>query len=488
MNTAQRIIKNTVSLLCSGMIGQALALAGVIYLARVLGPGNFGKLNFALALSAYFLLAGNMGLPLWGTREAAADKSRLGFLVSHVVVLRLALAGLALLILAALALVLPITPEVRGLVLLYGLGMLPAALAIDWVIQAVEKMEVIGIARVLAAGCNLLLVVLLIKTPAQLLWIPVYALVATWLGSGILLAVFTRYAGKLPVTFRLADGLGILRQAWPMGVSMILIQVFFYIDTVMLGFMRTEEEIGYYNAGFKIMLFLNTCGGFYYDAIFPVVSHCYQTSLPRLKKLLTQTARLMLALAVPLGVGGTLLAGPLLNLVFGARFDPGVPALQILIWLPAIMYVNMIYDRGLWACGRQTAYLKIIALEAVLNVVLNIFLIPRLGIVGAAAAKLIVTLLGFGLYYWAFNRVAVIRFHPYILKPVLAAVVMAAFLALGMRLEWHVLILVGGGAVVYGLTLFGLRGITRGDLAFIRGLAPGGPGPGDPGATRGELA
>src|SRR5450631_490234 len=77
MNTAQRILKNTVSQLFSGLLGQVLSLIVVVYMARVLGSGNFGKINFAVALIAFFTMVTNLGLSVLGPRELARHKDQI---------------------------------------------------------------------------------------------------------------------------------------------------------------------------------------------------------------------------------------------------------------------------------------------------------------------------------------------------------------------------------------------------------------------------
>lgn len=61
MNTAQRIIKNTVSLLTGSVIARLLGFVVIVYLARILGPGSFGKISFVMAIVTYFILIADVG-------------------------------------------------------------------------------------------------------------------------------------------------------------------------------------------------------------------------------------------------------------------------------------------------------------------------------------------------------------------------------------------------------------------------------------------
>ncbi len=95
MNTAQRIVKNTFSLLFSSIFAQFISFFVVVYLARILGPGDFGKISFAITITIYFTLIINLGLPLLGTREIARDREKINDYLNNILTMRLCLAALS---------------------------------------------------------------------------------------------------------------------------------------------------------------------------------------------------------------------------------------------------------------------------------------------------------------------------------------------------------------------------------------------------------
>ncbi len=468
MNAPQRILKNTFSLLFSGIIARLLGFIGIVYLARVLGPGDFGKINFAIAIIAYFALIANLGLPLLGTREIARERDKIKDYLDSILTLRLCLALLSFGLLFLLALFLNKPSEIKHLILLYGLGLIPSALLLDWAFQGVEKMEYIGLGRILSGGVNLGLVLWLIKGPEQLLLIPCFGIAGSLLAAGVLVSIFARSFGKPRFKFDLIFWKTLLRQALPLGISIGLIQVIYNIDTVMLGFMRSNAEIGYYNAAYKIILALIMVGAVYFDAIFPVISKYYITSSESLRKLQSYTAKLMVAISLPLAVGGTILAKPIMNLLYSPEYDNGIIAFQLLIWVVALIYINMIYARGMWACNRQNEYLKIVTTQALVNIGLNLILIPPLGITGAAISTIWAELLGFFFYYREFNKVVAVPIHNHILKPLLATIPMALCLWWGLNgLNLNVFLLIFTGIVVYFIFMLLTRGVNREEMELI---------------------
>jgi O-antigen/teichoic acid export membrane protein len=348
---------------------------------------------------------------------------------------------------------------------LYGIGLFFSALTIDWVFQGIEKMEYIGLGRILSALTFFSLVIIFIKSQKQLLYVPCFQVTGILLAALALMAIFIKTYGKLRFKFDVNLSRKILKQALPLGISIILIQIIYSIDIVMLGFMKSDVEVGYYNAAYKIILPLISVGSIYFDSVFPVISNYYEFSWDSLKKLQSYNAKLMTIAALPLGITGTMLAAPIINTLYDTNYQNSAIAFQILIWAAALIYLNMIYARGMWACNKQDKYLKIVLGQAIINIVLNFLLIPPFGIIGAASSTVAAEFIGFFFYRYEFNKIVQVPIHRYILKPGLASLLILLFLSFTKHLN---LIIAAGGAVfVYFLTLFCIKGISKDDIKSI---------------------
>jgi O-antigen/teichoic acid export membrane protein len=465
MNTIQRIAKNASSLLISGVVAQVLGFFAVVYLARVLGPSDFGKITFATAIITYFTMATHLGLPILGIREIARDTSRINDYFANIIAVRLCLAALGYALLVLLVFLLHKPLALKKLLLLYGIGLFFSALTIDWIFQGTERMEYIGIGRILSAAVYSGLVFLLVRGREQLFFVPYSQVAGMSIAVLVLLGAFIRHFGKPRFELHPPRCRNILRQSMPVGIAIIMIQVIYNVDTVMLGFMRSDAEIGYYNAAYKIILPLIMVGSIYFDAVFPVISNYFETSRESLQRLQSFNAKLVTIVVFPLSIGGTFLAQPIMNLVYGSRYDNGVSAFQILLWAVALIYINSLYARGLWACNKQNQFLKIVVAQALTNIVLNLFLIPRFGIVGASISTVFAEFMGFFLYYREFNKVISTTIHQFIFRPALASLVMLSFLVLFKTL--HLLLLIFFSIAIYLLSLYGIKGITKSDIRDI---------------------
>ena len=469
MGIAKTILKNTVSLLVSGIVAQLLIFCSIVYLARVLGPEDFGKINFATAIVIYFTMIVNMGLPLLGTREVARNVKRVKEYVSNIICIRLALFALCYTVLTGLAFLWNLPTDIRSIILIYGIGLLPSAVLLDWAYQGLEKMEYIGLSRILSGIVYLILVYALIKGPEQLLLIPAAHVASLMVSAVLLFLIFSnRFGWQLSKT-NLTQCKTLFKKAFPIGLSILLVQVFYYIDSVMLGMMRSYEEVGFYNAANKIAFLVIMLGAAYFDAIFPVLSKYFKESKEAFINLNLKTAKLAVTIGIPLAVGGTLLAKPLMLFVYGAKYHGSVGAFRILIWFACINFINMIYSRGLWACDRQNIFLGIVSVQAASNVILNLFLIPPFGIYGAAVATVLVELLGLYLAYTQINKIASIRFTKFMLKPIGACFIMVAWIYIAQYfLSAMLVFLIISGSLVYFLILACFGGISNEEYQFIR--------------------
>ncbi len=467
MNTAQRIAKNFLSLAVANIIASLLGFVATVYLARILGPGGFGQIYFAIAIIAYFMLIANLGLPMLGTREIARDKDKIKDYVGNIVTLRLTLAAIAFCLLLLFAFLTQKPTEIKYLIILYGLGLFPFALQLLWLFRGIEKMEYIAGSQILGAALYVASILYFIKSPEQLLAVPViYVICTAFLPAVFLIFFFIRRFGRIPLKFEAPFWGSLLRQALPMGFAFIMTELYLHFDTIMLGFMRSNEEVGYYNATYKIILFIVILGGLYYVTIFPIISNYYKTSLASLHRLLSRTAKLMVTLSLPLAVGGTMLAKSILGFIYTEQYVEGIITFQILIWIIPLRWLSITYGNSLIACDKQNRYATGVAIGAIINIALNAILIPRFGIVAAAATTVVTWGAVLLLMYHEFSKIVSVPFKGYLPRPVVACLGMAAFLYFCSG--WNVWLLIALGVLVYFALLFIIGGITKEEIKLIK--------------------
>jgi len=390
-SATKRVAKN-ISWLTAGNLASGLAnFLAVIYVARVLGAADFGQLQFAMAFLSYLALLVDSGLSMFGMREIARSRQRAGSISLNLFLLRFAIALFVYLAAAAALFVVPLPAALRWLFLTVFLLLFNRALNADWVFQGLERMEFIGLAKFTAAAGSLVLIFLLVRSPADLLRVPLVQAVSGILVSAMVVGLlFQRLARSALSELSVSEWPRYLIAALPLGASLIMIQIYNNLDTIMLGFMSSREVVGYYNAAYQV--FYVFVGLFYIwlSVAMPVMNRRFKDDLAGAERFITKYARLTALGFVPLIVLTFITAGPLIRLVFGAAYAPASAALAILIWnLFSVVFGSIFGALILIPAGRFNRYFYAVLAGAAVNFVFNFILIPPFSFYGAALATLL---------------------------------------------------------------------------------------------------
>jgi O-antigen/teichoic acid export membrane protein len=446
-----RVVRNYSFLAFSYAASRLLLFVAMVYFARVLGAEHFGRISLAQTLMLAFTLLTHLGLMTLGTREVARHPQRIGEHVGNILGLRGVLATGSFLLMLGVAAVAPVSSSGKLLIALFGLSLFPTALLLDWSFKGVQRMGVVGWIEMLRAAPFLALVLLWVRDPGDVLLVPVFFLASTSVAAAIGLGIFVRDYGWPRIRLNLAAWRESLRLALPLGIAFILLQAFYLVDTILLGFLRGEVYVGWYSAAYKIAAFLLGMGGWYFETTFPVVAGRFHHAPATLPQLLDASTRLTTALTVPLAVGGVLLAEPAIVSFYGPEYAVAALPLQLLVVAVAVELTGMNFGYGLMACDRSKKYLSTVLVAGVLSVGLNLALIPMFGLAGAGSVRLFCSILMTTFFYVQFRRTVPCHGARHLLKPLAASAVMAAAVLLLLDQHWGIRALMG--ASVYGVIL-----------------------------------
>ena len=466
MGTIRRVVRNFLSVSFAEVILRGITFLVIVYLARILAPANFGKIGFAQAVVAYFLLPVNLGLTVLGVREVARDRDSIDNYASNIVSLRLILALFSFCSLLALVTFIHRSDEVKYLIVVYGLTLFPSALLTEWLFQGIEKMQFIGMARVLDKLLYGALIFLWVRSSKELLLIPYLWLAGSLLATGFLIFVFVRRFGKLRLRFNFSFWKSLMRRALPMGAAAIMIQIYYNFDVVMLGFIKGDKVVGWYSAAYKLILLVWGFIPIFVNAVFPLMSRYYKESQEKLRTLISSATRLLSTVALPLGIGGTILARPIMGFFYGEKFNPGIIGFQILIWSVVIICIRCIYEHSFLACNLEKRFMWGVSLGALTNVGLNIILIPYFILKGAAVGTVISEFV-FSAYLLSYFRVmSRMRIMSYSLKPLVAAALMGLVVYYARNLNLGLSISLG--ILTYSVLIILLKGVTFEEMARLK--------------------
>ena len=371
--------------------GSAVLLLVLLLVAgRILGEIDYGKFSFALALATIFETFADFGLKQVTTRTVARDRGLAHRLVSNTVGLKLVLATVAMagLVFAAGLL----RPEADVRLACYLLG--ASAMLRSYVLTA--RHLLIGLERfelesLLVVGDRFLLLTTglgalvfgygLIGLAAAF----VFARVAT-VCLAYLLSV--PQIGRFRPAFDVAYWRDLQTQALPFGAFALVLYLYNYVDTVMLGVLRGDAETGYYNAAYRLYEGFSSIPGILQAVLIPRLAVHFVHARERHRRLARMGLVAATLVAVPTTAGAILAAEPIVRLVFGEAYMPSVGAFQILaLGFLFVFPLFMLYAEAV-SSNAEHLLLRTGVAGCTVNIALNILLIPSYGMHGAAVATL----------------------------------------------------------------------------------------------------
>ena len=475
MNTVQRIAKNTAVLLAATIISKVLSFLYVMYAARYLGAEGFGILSFALAFTGIFGVFSDLGLDSLTIREVARDKSLAKKYLNNISVMKAILVTITFALIAILINLLGYPEQTTKVVYLVALSIIFSAFSnmFNSIFQAYEKMEYQSVGHILSSALLLLGALFAISQDFSVVgFAAVYFLVSV-IGLGYTFAV-SAWKFVLPkIEVDWSFWKPTIKEALPFGLSGIFVNIYFWIDTVMLSLMvpNANEVIGWYNAAYRLVLVLLFIPSVYFSSVFPVMSRLFKTSEESLKFVFERSFRYMAIIAVPIGVGTTLLADKIIPLIFGLNFTPATIALQILVWSTVLIFINSAFSHLFYSINKQTIITKVRAIIAIINVILNFLLIPRYSYIGASIATLVsdlvtllvmISILSSTEYRLSMSSIKDVS------KVLISSIAVFVFIKYSNNINLFLIVIIS--VFIYFVVLFIMKGLDKEDMLIAKNL------------------
>lgn len=383
----KKLANNFLALFGAQVIGQLAGLVTVAWLARALQPEAFGMVGFGVALLSYFGLFVVFGTDKLIMRDIARDPAATPTLLPKLIGLRIGLLVLAAAIYLGVIEMIDQPDIVKTVMRVQVIGLIAAAIGLDFVYQGLQRMRIIGVRQIASSALVLVLTVLLVGSSDDVVIAAAVPHVALLL-TGLWLAWRIRQdVGGIAVSVDVAAWSGMLRRASPMAVTAVMATVYLNIDIVMLGFMETPEAVGLYAGAARIYAIAGIIGGLLVTTFLPSLSAAFGArDAMQAHYREFAMATLLLGLPAVVFLGG--FAPDVVRLLLGDGFLDASTALVLLMIAGALNYVNQIGGATLLAWNREQSQMYAQGSGAVSNVILNLILIPRYGILGAAAATI----------------------------------------------------------------------------------------------------
>ncbi len=469
-NNTKSIARNSLWLVISEIINGILMFIITIFLARFLGVEGYGKLTFVLSFVTLFIIPIDLGLSPLITKELAGEKEKIKKYLDNLILFRIILGIIAFLLIILIIRLLNQDNDVIFLAYLLGLWTIfqTSTQFFQAIFRSQEKMFYEAITRVSHAFILAILSIYFIMSGYSLIYFGwAYCAAAFFTLFITIIFTWTKFS-HFSLKFDIKFIKNIFRKSWPFALSLLFISIYYYIDSVMLGILKGNKEVGLYNAAYKLIVFILIIGSVIARSTYPIISKLFKTSFIKLKVFLENYNKFIFIIAIPIAFGGVILSRQIILFIYGENFNESIFAFQILVISAAIVYISTIYAHSLQICNKQKIHLLGMGLGALINITLNFILIPYFGLIAAAAATLLTEIFILIFMFVNFSKIIKLGVLKYFYKPFIASLGM--FLLIYFVNQLNLFLLLITGVLFYFIIIILIKGISKNDLAVINNL------------------
>ncbi len=389
-----------------GELTLGLTFVFYILLARILGAEQYGVFASASALGAILALFIQFGLPILINREVAADPLNGSRTTIQYLLLELLNTLPVLLLLFPIALFLGFQGE--GLVICYLVIISELCRAVKMTLRGVLKghgwfrAESIAVALERASVVFIASAVLFVSK--QLIPVVITVVIVRALDiTGLLYYLSRKLTLVSPISVQSFAKL--FQQAYPFAVSGVLWILYYQVDVIMLKAMTTDVDAGFYSAAYRILEMFFALPRVVFQVIFTRFAKYNANQPERLPEQVYKGTRLLVMVVLPAIIVAICLKSWIITKLYGSEYTASIPALAILLPSISISMFGNLSQRFLQATGQEKTLPKLLMVTALVNVAINLLLIPEFGIIGAAIATLISEVVLCLLGLWQMRRI-----------------------------------------------------------------------------------
>ncbi len=362
------------------------------YVARVLSVANNGKVSFVTSVANYFIMVASLGIPTYGVRACAVvreDKDKLTKTVQELCIINAIMTVFVTITFILSVYFVPQFREEKTLFLINAVSVALNFIGMNWVYQALEQYDYITIRSVLFKVISIILMFVFVHKAEDY---PIYGaiLVLALVGSNILNFIRLRKY----IDFKPRKDYNFKQHFKPILIlfsQAVAVSIYTNLDIIMLRFMKTNVDVGYYNAAVKIKIMLLGLVTSFGNVLLPRMSYYAKNKqMDNFKKYMIKALNLELLMAIAFVVYFVLYAKEATLFIAGPEYGEAVLAMRIITTtIIPIGITGILGIQVLTALEKEKYVLISVVAGAVTDLLLNLVYIPMYGAAGAALATTI---------------------------------------------------------------------------------------------------
>ena len=385
-------IDNAVWLSASHLLRWIAALFGGILVARYLGPEQFGWYRYALATVTVFIPLWTLGLTSILSKEIIVHPNQQNLILGTALLLR-CLAGIlgSVLVISGAVLLTEGDPPIALYIGILSIGGCVSCLEAfrSWFDIRAAARQVVPIQLIITYASAAAKGLLVLANAPLLLFVIVGSIDLATAGISIFLAFLHQRQKVRELRFQGDMARQLLRQSWPLVLSGVASAIYLKIDQLMLGWMVSYTASGIYAVAVTLSEMWYILATVLTASVYPFLVRLKHNNPDGYRLRLQQLYDLLFIASVFLALFVTIIAHPVIELLYGVPFEGAAPVLMVHIWAAVFMFARELFSKWLIMENLFMYSLLTDLSGATLNIILNFFLIPYAHEIGAAVATVI---------------------------------------------------------------------------------------------------
>lgn len=373
------------------------------YVSRILLADNLGRVSFFTSLTNYMLMIGSLGISTYGIRIVAKtrnNKRELSVVVKELLIINLVVTFIASLFLISSIIFVEKFQKNLLLMFISICQILIAPLGMEWLYGGLEQYEYIAKRSITMKIISLIFIFLFVHEKEDYI---IYAAI-------LMLGYIGNYICNFVYSKKFIDYS--IKQKWKLKrhlkavlilfASILAINIYTNVDTLMLGFIKGDRAVGLYDVACKGKLVLLSLINAISTVLFPRLSYYLaEKDIVSYNKVLKKSISVIMGIAIPLSIFFVIEAKDVVIFLGGNAYEDATLCMQILMPILIISgFSNITGNQILLPHGKDISYMRAVMTGAIVDIILNLFFMPRYSLYGAAFATLMAEIVQMLLQLW----------------------------------------------------------------------------------------
>lgn len=468
-NRVQTIFANMSWLMVSQIITSACAFIWTILTARYLGPSDYGIFGTAVSFTVLFAVLADFGVTTYIVRAISTDLEHEGKYLNNAISLKL---FLSLLYLSVILLVLFLFGWDNYVVLICFLFAIESLIksfqfAFCTSFQAHELMKYQAISNIILNVLTLIFIIIVSFTKFGLMGITFAYIFANIFGLIYTVLVIRKKIIKPKFSLDLSFYKVLILGGIPFALTGIFYTIYYSIDIVMITQFASTYDTGLYNSAYKLINVLTLFYSIYSSVVFPVMSKLFVDEKDILQFSFVKSMKYLSLVTIPIAVFTFFYGYDIIN-IYGPEFVEAGGVLKILIWTVCFLFINGACSLMLNASHKEYSVTKIYSIAAVFNVILNLILIPKYSVYGAAVATVASEILILLLQFYMIRKINQLPDRHFVYDVFRISVASGALGVVLHVLNLNMWLAIPVSIVVYFAVIFLVKTIDQEDKLIIK--------------------